>query len=242
MTFSKIFLPFFCIGGIHSAFAQDTGNHDIVVSSAAVQNLYRGCANLINIHVPDLCSDYHPVCTATDADIQQSTEHTRKFMIVPKGNKCVVSVSNNIGEKVEPLGEIAFNVLEPPKPTIEILLNGQKITSTTQAGKGSYITIRIVPNSTFAAAMAQDAKYEIGKVKVVRQSCFAFATTGEFDSKLFNASAEVRIPIPAETFQTSSGTRFYIEISDIYRINFKGEKRADTRFTLYEKTISVTTR
>ena len=154
MTFFKTILPLLCVGLCYAS-AQTTGKHDILVSSAAIQHLYRNCGNFVNVNVPDLCSDYNPICTATEADIQQSTETRRKFLIVPRGNKCILSVSNNIRENPELLGTLTFNVIEPPKPFMEILVNGQRATSSTAASKGSRLTIKIEPDPEFAAAMPQ---------------------------------------------------------------------------------------
>jgi len=113
MYISKVILPFFLlnIGLVH---AQNEAKHDIFVTSAAIQHLYRHCANKVNIEVPDLCSDYNPICTASDADIQQSNDFKRKFIIVPKGNKCTLSVSNNINGSAKPVGDITFQVLDSP--------------------------------------------------------------------------------------------------------------------------------
>lgn len=224
--------------GICYVHAQSTGKHDIIVSSAAIQNLYRNCGNFVNINVPDLCSDYDPICTATDADIQQSTEARRKFLIVPKGNKSVLSVSNNLGGVPEHLGDIVFNVIEPPKPTIEILINGQRVSSSTNVAKGSQVFIKIVPDPLFALSMPQDAKYEIGKIAFFTDNCFAPIRLGEFTPIQATVNQEIKIPIPANAFQYSGGRKLYMEIDDIYRINFKGERKVDPRFTLYEKSIS----
>lgn len=223
--------------GICYVHAQSTGKHDIIVSAAAIQNLYRNCGNFVNINVPDLCSDYDPICTATDADIQQSTESRRKFLIVPKGNKCVLSVSNNLGGVPEHLGDIVFNVIEPPKPTIEILINGQRVSSSTSIAKGSQVFIKIVPDPLFALSMPQDARYEIGKITFFATNCFAPTALGEFTPIQGKINEEIKITVPANAFQYS-GHKIFMEIGDIYRINFKGERKVDSRFTLYEKSIS----
>lgn len=242
MFHSKVIITLFCVGLCYAQ-AQTTGKHDIIVSSAAIQNLYRSCGNFVNINVPDLCSDYNPICTATDAEIQQSTEAKRKFLIVPRGNKCTLSVSNNIGENPEPLGSIVFNVIEPPKPMTEVLVNGQRISSSTQVAKGSRITIKIVPDPEFAAAMAQDAKYGIDKIKFFTQCGLgAPQMVGEVNTSSYNAAEGINIPVPGEAFNCPSGSKIFMEISDRYRINFKGQKVPDISCTLYENNISFLSR
>ena len=224
MLFPKIMMLLNLVG-ICYVHAQSTGKYDIIVSSAAIQNLYRNCGNFVNINVPDLCSDYDPICTATDADIQQSTEARRKFLIVPKGNKSVLSVSNNLGGVPEHLGDIVFNVIEPPKPTIEILINGQRVSSSTSVAKGSQVFIKIVPDPLFALSMPQDAKYEIQTIQFYRQSGLnspVSITQSVLSSR--NATEAFSIPIPSEAFNGPSGSKIYMELVNIYRINFKGQK------------------
>ncbi len=238
MTFFKTILPLLCVGLCYAS-AQTTGKHDILVSSAAIQNLYRNCGNFVNVNVPDLCSDYNPICTATEADIQQSTETRRKFLIVPRGNKCILSVSNNIGETPELLGTLTFNVIEPPKPFMEILVNGQRATSSTAASKGSRLTIKIEPDPEFAAAMPQDAKYGIATIKFFTQCGLgAPQMVGEVNTNGYDAVEGINLPIPGDAFTCGSGAKIFVEMSETYRINFKGEKIADSRFTLYEGNIS----
>ena len=58
---------------------------EIVVTSAAIQILYRDCGNDVNIDVPALGDQYSPKVTASTADIYPNKGSKIKFRIVPRG-------------------------------------------------------------------------------------------------------------------------------------------------------------
>lgn len=216
---------------------------EIVVTSASVQNLYRLCGNMVNIDVPALGDLYNPVCTASDADIKQSGESKKKFLIVPRGNKCIVGVSSLMNGQTMKIGDVVYNVIDPPKPSIEILINGQRASSSTQVAKGSRVTLKVVPDPEFKAALPQDARYEITAVEVYKQ-CGLTPPSKAGGTTLSgrDAAAGLDFPIPGEAFQCASGSKIFFEVKDVARKNFQGKIVVDTRFTLYEKSISVTTK
>lgn len=76
----------------------------------------------------------------------------------------------------------------------------------------------------------------------MKNSCFAPTKVGECNVTNMEVGEGIRIPIPSGAFEVPSGVKVFMEISDIYRINFKGEKIAEQRMTLYEKTITFLTR
>lgn len=216
---------------------------EIVVTSASVQNLYRLCGNMVNIDVPALGDLYNPVCTASDAEIKQSGESKKKFLIVPRGNKCIVGVSSLMNGQTMKIGDVVYNVIDPPKPSIEILINGQRASSSTQVAKGSRVTLKVVPDPEFKAALPQDARYEITAVAVYKQ-CGLNPPSKAGGTKLSgrDAAAGLDFPIPQEAFQCSSGSKIFFEVEDVARKNFQSKIVVDPRFTLYEKSISVTTK
>lgn len=216
---------------------------EIVVTSASVQNLYRQCGNMVNIDVPALGDLYNPVCTASDADIKQSSDSKKKFLIVPRGNKCIVGVSSLMNGQTMKIGDVVYNVIEPPKPSIEILINGQRANSSTQVAKGSRVTLKVVPDPEFKAALPQDARYELTAVEVFKQ-CGLQPPTRAGGTSLSgrDATAGLDFPIPGEAFQCASGSKIFFEVKDVARKNFQGKVLPDGRFTLYEKSISVLTK
>lgn len=216
---------------------------EIVVTSASVQTLYRQCGNMINIDVPALGDLYNPVCTASDADIQQSKDSKKKFLIVPRGNKCVVSVSSLTNGQTMKIGDVTYNVIDPPKPSIELMINGQRASSSTQVSRGSQVNIKIVPDPEFKNLLPNDAKYEVTRVDAfVQCGLTPPRNVGGADLGGRDAAEGLKFPVPGDAFQCQSGSKLFFEVKDILRKNFQGKKITDNRFTLYEKAITVLTK
>jgi gliding motility-associated protein GldM len=57
---------------------------EVVLTSTAVQNLYRNCANTVNIDVPALGEQYNPVVSASNATVQTSERSKTRFLIDPQ--------------------------------------------------------------------------------------------------------------------------------------------------------------
>lgn len=218
---------------------------EIVVTSATIQNLYRECGNMINIDVPALGELYNPVCTASEAEITPSKESKKKFLIVPRGKKCVVGVSSVTNGQTMKIGDVVYNVIDPPKPSIEIYVNGQRASAQMQVAKGSRVKLKIVPDPEFKTLLPMDARYEVSFVEVFKQ-CGLGPPTKAGGASLAGRDASggegLDFPIPGEAFQCPSGSKIYFEVKDVIRKNFQSKKVTDERFTLYEKNIAVTTK
>ena len=216
---------------------------EIVVTSATIQNLYRECGNMINIDVPALGELYNPVCTASEAEITPSKESKKKFLIVPRGKKCVVGVSSITNGQTMKIGDVVYNVIDPPKPSIEIYINGVRASAQMQVSKGSRVKLTIVPDPEFKALLPLDARYEVSYVDVYKQ-CGLQPPSKAGGAPLAgrDATAGLDFPIPGEAFQCPSGSKIFFEVKDVVRKNFQGKKVNDERFTMYERNIAVTTK
>ncbi len=217
---------------------------EIVVTSATIQNLYRECGNMINIDVPALGDLYNPSVTASEAEITQSKDSKKKWLIVPRGKKCVVGVSSITNGQTMKIGDVIYNVIDPPKPSIEIYVNGQRASAQMQVAKGSRVKLKIVPDPEFKTLLPMDARYEVTQVDVFKQ-CGLGPPQKAGGASLAGRDATgegLDFPIPGEAFQCPSGSKIFFEVKDVVRKNFQGKKVTDERFTLYEKNIAVTTK
>jgi gliding motility-associated protein GldM len=100
---------------------------EIVITSAAIQVLYRNCGNDVNIDVPALGEQYKPRISGTQADVIPSKTTPKKFRIVPKGNTCKVTVNSITNGQTIKIGDVDYKVINPPKPTINMAVNGKLI-------------------------------------------------------------------------------------------------------------------
>lgn len=120
--------------------------------------------------------------------------------------------------------------------------NGKKMMPNTVIAKGTRLTYKIVPDPDFLALMPRDARYGVREIAFyVQKGLDPARKIGSANVEGKDAVEGIDFAIPAEVFQ-ASGAKVYMEVSDIYRLNFKGEKIDDERFGLYEKTYTFITK
>lgn len=212
---------------------------EIVVTSAAIQILYANCANDVNIDVPALGDAYNPRIDASGADVITNQQSKIKFRIVPKARTCVVTVSSNTNGQNIKIGDLTYKVVQPPKPSIDIRINGQK-SNGAPVPKTSTIQIALIPDEDFKSSLPQDARYTISTIDVLAQlSLGPPQKVNSVNVGGQDATKPINVPLGTEVRQARPGTTVYIKINDIYRVNFRNERLADGRFTEIEKTLSI---
>lgn len=123
----------------------------------------------------------------------------------------------------------------PPQTGGQMQANGKTILPNTVIGKGTKITFIIKPDPEFKQFLPQDARYGVKEVAFFTQLSLSPAVQiGKVNVEGRNAVEGLEIPVPSECF-ARSGAKVYMEIKDLYRMNFKGEKIVDERVTPYEK-------
>ncbi len=203
---------------------------EVQITSAAIQNMYRNCANDVNIDVPALGDFYNPKVTASSAQVVTAPSDRRKFRIIPTGRQCIVTVANVLNGATTKIDDVAYKVIEPPKPTIDFAINGNRTDGSTPVPKGSRIQLRLVPDDDFKAALPTDARYGLTKVNVKAQLSLGPPTTVNSIPGPSDATQPFNVPLGSRVNQAPSNTKIYIEIEDIYRTNFQGKRIPDKRF------------
>lgn len=208
----------------------------IFVMSAAAFPLYRSCGNTAFIDVPALGDHYNPRIEVSDGTIQQSKESRRKWLIMPEGQKCKVSISSMTNGRSIPIGEVSYRVSEPPKPTLMLLVDGLPYDGMASISDTSRIVVQVIPDEEFNLAMPSDSRYAIQSIDVMLPS-------GDGPPQLIHTvkggRAESGIVIPIEDLNLASGTQIFFKINNIYRLNFRNQHKTDMRFTEMERTIGV---
>lgn len=213
---------------------------EIVVTSATVQNLYRSCLNTININVPALGDLYNPkVSVVGGGSVTQSKESKVKFAIVPTGKKCQVKVSTLTNGETTFIGDVDYKVIEPPKPTIEMLVNNRKYNGASPIPKTSRILLQIAADEEFKSALPSDAKYGVNQIKILAQLSLGPPQTVGSASGGRADQGGIRISMPTQVRQARPGTKVYVRIEGIYRQNYKNSRVEDKRFTEVERTLSL---
>jgi len=208
---------------------------EVQITSAAIQNMYRNCANDVNIDVPALGDFYNPKVSASSAQVITTPEDRRLFRIIPTGNQCVVSVANVLNGQTTKIDDVVYKVIEPPKPTIDFAINGQRTDGSTPVPKGSRVQVRLVPDEDFKAALPRDARYGITGINVKAQLSLGPPQTVNTVGGSSDATQPITVSLGSRVQQAPSNTKIYIEIEDIYRTNFQGKRIPDKRFYAAEK-------
>ena len=197
----------------------------VQVSSASIQNLYYKCGNTVHVDVPALGDLYNPVIKASSAEVLRSKSDKRKFTLVPSGKSCVVNVSSNTNGQQIKIDDIKYMVIKPPRPRIEVMVNNKLYNGMSPISKKSNLRLRVVPNSDFKAMMPKDARYMLSNVKLLSQrSLGAPSQVGTFSGSGKDAAKGIPIALGNKLKQDAPGTKIYLKVDKIYRVNFKNQK------------------
>ncbi|MEO0895274.1 MAG: hypothetical protein AAFY71_02565 [Bacteroidota bacterium] len=214
---------------------------EIVVTSAAVQLLYRACANEVNIDVPALGDNYNPQITASNAQVTTSKGSKKLVRIVPGGGRqAVVKVSSLTNGQTVQIGNINYRVVEPPKPAVNMAVNGKIYNGASMVPKTSRVQVRLEPDADFKAALPKDARYGIGGIEVLAQlSLGPPAKVNTIRGQSDAVTKPVNVSLGTQVRQSRPGTKVYVRLNDIYRLNYQGKRIVDKRFNEVERTLSL---
>lgn len=203
---------------------------EVVITSASVQNLYFKCGNIINVDVPALGDLYNPVFTASSAQVLKSKSDKKKITIVPSGKTCILGVSSNTNGQTIKIDNIKYKVIKPPKPQIQLIVNGKTYNGTSPINKKSKCIVRIKPDADFKSALPKDARYAVSKVVLKSQRSLGAPTTvGSFSGNGKNAESGITVNLGSKLKSDPPGTKIYFKLDKIYRINFQ-QKRVEEKF------------
>ncbi|MEL6652696.1 MAG: GldM family protein [Bacteroidota bacterium] len=215
---------------------------EIVVTSAAIQVLYLQCGNDVNIDVPALGDQYKPNITASSAQVIPSKSVAKKFRIVPSAKTCRVTVNSITNGKKIKIGDVDYKVIRPPKPTIDMAVNGKPTSGATPVPKTSRVQVRLVPDADFRSNLPEDARYMISSIDVLAQLSLGPPTkVNSVSASGKDATKAIAVSLGTQVRQARPGTKVYIRINNIYRINF-ANKRVEEKFTEVERMLSIVVR
>jgi gliding motility-associated protein GldM len=212
----------------------------VSITSAAIQRLYRDCGNVVNIDVPELGAQFAPQVVASQATVKQANDSRKKFLIVPTGTRTTLKVSSlNDGRSLE-IDQLPFQVVSPPKPQIDLLVNQRPVTGMTAVPRNSRFALRISPDQEFAQALPRDARYGAESVEMLLQDGLGqpqrvalVSVAGKDLSQLTS------LRLPRAVFDAQPGARLFIRVNGLYRLNYQGRRIPDDRFSEWERTFSM---
>jgi gliding motility-associated protein GldM len=212
---------------------------EVVVTSAAINNMYQNCLNEINVDVPALGDLYDPRITSTEATVVTFKESKRKIGIIPTGKKTVMSVNSATGGQIVKVGDLTYTVIPPPKPTLSLFVNGQRYDGISLVSKAAPVDVKVTPDKNFADALPKDAKYQL--VNAVMKAQIGLGAPQQVAApQTSNVAKEptLSFKIPRDL---NPGTLCFIQIDKIVRNNFE-KKSIEERFNQLETTLKFTVR
>jgi hypothetical protein len=119
-------------------------------------------------------------------------------------------------------------------------VNGKTYNGSQMVPKSSRIQLRLEPDEDFAANLPSDARYSIGGVQVLAQLSLGPPTPiNSINTGGQDATKPINVALGQGIRDARPGTKVYVKISDIARINFKNQRVVDGRFTEVERTLSL---
>jgi hypothetical protein len=169
---------------------------------------------------------YNPSISASGgADAIQDPANKKVFTIVPQGKECIVGVTSNTNGQNLKIDDIKYSVIAPPRPQIQIIVNGKIYDGSTPIPKKSTLTVKIVPDKEFLEKLPADARYEIGTARVLVQRGLGVpkeVTNTNASGK--DARTGISVPLGTSLQNDNAGTKIYVVVDKIYRVNFKSQK------------------
>ena len=183
------------------------------IESATSPPLYLGCANKLSIVSPQLGALWNPNFTADGGEVINSGGRG-KITVIPSSRTVTINVFNQ-GNK---LGDNLFRVNKVPKPSLEVLAGGQIVDERRgmPASQVRSISIRVIPDESFKNYSPDDANYRVAEATI----------------RLARGNRPVGSPITISNGsgsvaslaqQAQPGDRYVIEIGAVQRRNFKGD-------------------
>jgi hypothetical protein len=213
----------------------------IEVTSAALNIMYKDCANQAFIKCPTLGEYYNPQISATEASVSIDPKDKTLVTVVPTGKQTIVTVNTNTNGSILKLGSLTYRVEPPKRPTFTILYEGKKWDGVTPIPMKANLEIRVDPDQDFKEKMPKDARYKISGLKIkIRKSALTSPQQegGTKDSGVAQ-NPKITIPLAEYTRATTAGNQMYIEFDAIKRVNFQN-KEIEEVFSIRERTVAVT--
>lgn len=217
---------------------------EAVITSAAIQQLYRNCANPVTIDVPALGDQYNPKISASHASVTQSNRSRKRFLIIPTGRESVISVNSlNYGQTVN-IDQIKYNVIEPPQPIIQfgIVRGGQvrPYNGMSSVPAASQFQLKLKPDAEFRAQLREEANYRVQTIEIrLKDGLQPARLVRTMNVARQDAVNGITFRLPNEVRQARAGSRVILNLKGISRKTGRGELIEDKRFPETATTLSI---
>jgi gliding motility-associated protein GldM len=213
---------------------------EVVIGTMVLFPLYFQCMNDLDCDVPALGEKYDPRYEARGGDVQMDKNNRKKLKVVPKEKKFQLVVKNNFNGTIVELDKRDFEVRMPPKPSVQVFLNGKEWTPAMKIGLTDKLKVRIRPDEEFLKALPNDARYRIEALKVLKkcsigppEPCKNFPASPVTKRGVQHAEVDVSIAVLPEV---QKRCQLIFEIDRVSRVNYE-DKASDVPLTGSERVI-----
>ncbi|MEO1438663.1 MAG: hypothetical protein AAFV80_24190, partial [Bacteroidota bacterium] len=180
--------------------------------------LFYECQNRFQVQTKRTLSELS--VESNDAIILPDSSQKMGIVIVPKNPSTTIQMDLEEGAVFQQ----TFEVIRPPKPQIELIVNGKAYDGVSTISKKSNLLVRVKPDPAFLAAFPEDAIYLIDHIDLVAQRSLGPPTkVATFSGK--GQSPTKGIPITLGNYLKADppGTTIFLRIGSINRVNFRHE-------------------
>ncbi|MEL6653296.1 MAG: hypothetical protein AAFQ87_21070 [Bacteroidota bacterium] len=215
---------------------------EVVLKSLVVQNLYRRCGNTVSIDVPALGDQYDPVITATNAQVRNSEQSNKRYLIDPSGRNSIISVKSRTSNGIIEIDKLRYNVIAPPKPRMSVTINNRAFNGLADIPAGSRIKVKLAADSDFKALLDKDARYGAQSIVIrLKDGIQPARVVNTIPVNGLLSEREKRINLGTEAVRARPGSKIFITVEGVYRLNYRGEKIPENLSEL-DRTVSFTLR
>lgn len=212
-------------------------DYHIPILSAGLDFFYSNCENPITLDLPEGWTEAR--ISTSGAEVLASDIDPKKFIVIPIEKNCTLNCQAKTPAGILHKWTRDFKVISPPKPDIELTINGKIFDGLRPIPKTSRLVVRIVPNPDFKSTFPNDANYEISNVEVLAHLSLGSPTkVNSISTSGKDATKPLPIAMGTRVRQSRPGTKVIIKINDIYRTNFKKVKIIES-FSERAKTMGV---
>ena len=151
----------------------------------------------------------------------------------------MVSVNSRTQGQLIKIDDLKYQVISPPKPEIDFRVNNRAYNGTGIVPKTSRFRVKLNPDPEFKRLLPKDARYRISKIDILLKDRIGPPRkVASVNVSGQNALNFIDIRMPAEVRQAPAGSKVFVQLDGIQRVNFQG-RAENLNIGELERTIGV---
>jgi len=214
---------------------------EVLVRSKELQLLYKDCGNKLEVDVPALGDSYNPdFSQCKGGKVIRNPASPKDITIVPQQKTFELAVSSKSNGQTVTLDKLTYNVVMPPRPSIEVSQGSNILTPSTPVNRKMKVRIKVKADPEFASTLSRDARYRAEKIKVwYKPGIMPAQSVLEVPAAHIQQGIELDLNV-ASLKSANPGDKIYFEIVGLKRINFEDKTVEIPGMSVYDLNIPAT--